>query len=422
MSTMTPDGHGSGLPMDRLPPPPATAPFALLEGVRVLDLTTSVAGPYATMLLGDYGAEVVKVERPRTGDDARHWGPPFLDGESLWFLSVNRNKRSVTLDYRDGAGRALFEDLVRASDVVVINQVPRVQEKLGADYETLKALKPDLIFAALTGFGLTGSRKDKLCYDLIAEGYSGVMDLTGEFENSPQKVGTPAADLLAGHDLALAVVAALFAHRQTGQGRLIDISLVESMTRFMAPRLVSYLGSGELPRRSGARDSVISIYQVFETADEPMTLAIGNDGIWKRFWAALGEPAMADNPAHATNADRRLVREAIVGEIQTRLLTRGRAEWLGLFETAGVPAGPIQRLDEVAEDPGLAERGFLYAQPRPGKPDAPQLNTGVHLDGAPNSPRIPPPALGADADAVLGGWLGYDADKITEVRATGALG
>lgn len=402
--------------MDRLPPPPDSRPFGLLSGVRVLDLTTSVAGPYATMLLGDYGAEVVKLERPGTGDDARHWGPPFLEGESLWFLSVNRNKRSVAVDYREGAGRALFEDLVRASDVVVTNQVPRVQTKLRADYETLKALKPDLIFASLTGFGLTGSRRDKLCYDLIAEGYSGVMDLTGEFENPPQKVGTPAADLLAGHDLALAVTAALFAKRETGEGRLIDISLVESMTRFMAPRLVSYLGSGELPRRSGARDSVISVYQVFETADEPMTLAIGNDGIWKRFWTAIGEPEMAANPEHATNADRRAVREAIVAQIQARLILEGRAHWLALFEAHGVPAGPIQRLDEVAEDPGLAERGFLFAQTRPGKPDAPQLNTGVHLDGAPNSPRIPPPALGADAEAVLSEWLGYDAEKITELR------
>jgi len=417
----TTDATGA-LPLEQLPPPPRAVPFAMLEGVRVLDLTTSIAGPYATMLLADYGAEVVKVERPRIGDDARHWGPPFLEGDSLWFLSVNRNKASVTLDYREGAGRAVFEDLVRASDVVVTNQVPRVQAKLGADYETLAALKPSLIFASLTGFGLTGARRDKLCYDLIAEGYSGVMDLTGEAESPPQKVGTPAADLLAGHDLALAVTAALYNRRETGEGRLIDISLVESMTRFMAPRLVSYLGSGELPRRSGARDSVIAIYQTFETADEPMTLALGNDTIWKRFWAAVGCPDRAEEPRHASNADRRVDREAIVAEIQAILTTDSRSHWLDLFDRSGVPAGPIQRLDEVASDPGLAERGFLYAMPREGKPPAPQLNTGVHLDGQPNAPRRAPPELGADGATVLSGWLGYDADQIAEIRASGALG
>jgi crotonobetainyl-CoA:carnitine CoA-transferase CaiB-like acyl-CoA transferase len=412
----------SRLPQDALPPPPESAPFGLLEGVRVLDLTTSVAGPYGTMLLADFGAEVVKIERPGTGDDARHWGPPFLDGDSLWFLSVNRNKSSIALDYTDPAGRAVFEDLVRAADVVVTNQVPRVQQKLGTDPARLQALKPGLIVASVTGFGMTGSRRDALCYDLIAEGYSGVMDLTGEWEGPPQKVGTPAADLLAGHDMALAVAAALVRRVRTGRGAVLDVSLVESMTRFMTPRLASYLGSGELPRRSGARDSVISVYQVFDTADEPMTLGLGNDAIWQRFWTALGEPERGLDARHAGNADRRADREAIVAAIQTRLRTRSRADWLALFASHKIPAGPIQRLDEVAADPALTERGFLYAMPRPGRRPAPQINTGIHLDGAPNSPRRPPPDLGADADRVLADWLGYNDAQIAAARALGAFG
>lgn len=410
------------LPQDSLPSPPATPPFDLLDRVRVLDLTTSIAGPYATLLLADFGAEVVKLERPGGGDDARHWGPPFLDGDSLWFLSVNRNKRSVALDTTNEAGRAVFEDLVRAADVVVTNQVPRVQTKLAMDPATLQALKPDLIVATVTGFGLTGARRDAPCYDLIAEGYSGVMDLTGEADAPPQKVGTPAADLLAGHDLALTVAAALVRKGRTGQGAVVDVSMVESMTRFMTPRLASYLGSGDLPRRSGARDSVIAVYQVFDTADEPLTLGLGNDAIWRRFWDALGQPARGDAAAHATNAGRRGDRAAIVAEIQDRLLTRSRAEWLALFETHKVPAGPILRLDEIAADAGLRERGFLYALPRDGKPAAAQVNTGVYIDGAPNSPRTAPPDLGADGDAVMLDWLGYDDDRRRAVRDSGALG
>jgi hypothetical protein len=223
--------------MDELPSVSSGASFALLAGVRVLDLTTSIAGPYASLLLGDLGAEVIKVERPCVGDDARHWGPPFLDGESLWFLSVNRNKRSLALDYARAEGHALLLELVAQSDVVILNQLPRLQAKLGTDYATLKGAREDLIHVALTGFGLTGERADRPCYDLIAEGFSGVMDLTGEAGGPPQKIGTPAADLLAGSDAALAAVAALLDRQRTGRGHQIDVALVESMTRFMSPRL-----------------------------------------------------------------------------------------------------------------------------------------------------------------------------------------
>lgn len=394
------------LPLENLPPAPRGDAFDLLDGVRVLDMTTSIAGPYATLLLADYGADVVKIERPGSGDDARAWGPPFLDGGSLWFMSVNRNKRSVAVDYTAEPGRSLFEKLVAAADVVVLNQVPRVQEKLNTDPETLQALNSALIVAAVTGFGLNGERKDKPCYDLIAEGYSGVMDLTGEADSPPQKVGTPAADLLAGHDLALAVAAALVRKGRTGQGAVIDVSMVESMTRFMVPRIASYLGSGEVPARSGARDSVIAVYQVFETADDPMTLGLGNDAIWKRFWEAVGQPVRGEDPATATNSDRRKVRVELVKEIQGILKTRPRAAWLELFDANKVPAGPIQRVDEVCADRHLHERGFLYTIDRPGRRPSPQVGTGVQVDGRANTPRRAPPDLGADEAGVRADWLG----------------
>lgn len=407
------------LPAHRLPPPPRTR-FALLQGIRVLDLTTSIAGPYATLLLADMGAEVLKIERPGTGDDARAWGPPFLDEQSLWFLSVNRNKRSLTLDYTGETGRRVLEDLVRRSDVIVINQTPSVQEKLDVSYEALSKVRPDLVHVSVTGFGCTGERRNLPCYDLVAEGYSGVMDLTGELGGAPQKVGTPAADLLAGMDAAFATVAAIHDRQRTGRGHAIDISMVESMTRFMAPRLVPYLGSGELPRRSGATDSVIAIYQVFDAADSPLTLGLGNDAIWKRFWAAVGRPERAEDPRHRTNSDRRAARAEIVAEIQAILATRRRAEWLRIFSQARVPAGPINRLDEVAADPTLIERELFYAIPG-GENPIPQVALGIRIDGAASGPSLPPPRLGEHSDTALAEWAGYDARQITALRAKGVI-
>jgi crotonobetainyl-CoA:carnitine CoA-transferase CaiB-like acyl-CoA transferase len=364
---------------------------------------------------------VIKVERPGVGDDARHWGPPFLDGESLWFLSVNRNKQSIALDYSRPEGHGLLLELVRAADVVVLNQVPRLQAKLRTDYPTLKAARPDLIHVSLTGFGLDGAHADRPGYDLIAQGVSGTMDLTGEAEGEPQKIGTPAADLLAGTDAALAAVAALLDRQASGRGHQIDVSLVESMTRFMTPRLVSYLGSGELPRRSGGKDSVLAIYQVFQTADEPITLGIGNDAIWRRFCMAIDEPAMAEDPSFATNALRRAARPALVARIQEVLGTRGRDHWLARFAEANVPAGPIYRLDEVAADPDLRERGLFYRMAGEHGSGVPQVNTGFRVDGAANAPHAAPHRLGEHGEAILRSLLGKSDDQIRHLKAAGIL-
>lgn len=408
------------LPMDDLPDAPGGKPFGMLSGIRVLDLTTSVAGPYAGQLLGDFGADVVKIERPGAGDDARAWGPPFLNGEALWFMSVNRNKRGITLDYTRPEGLALLLQLVEKADVILLNLVSRTQAKLGLTYEALSAAKPDIIFAAITGFGLTGERTDLPCYDLIAEGYSGVMDLTGEPDQSAQKVGTPAADMLAGQDAALAICAALFERERTGRGRKIDIALVESMTRFMTPRLVAYLGSNELPRRSGGRDSVIAIYQTFETADAPITLGLGNNGIWRRFCTAIDRPEWVTEQRYASNALRREAREEIVAAIQQVLLTRNRAHWLALFAEMRVPSGPINRLDEVAADTDLQARGMLFTM-RDGDSQRPQVGLGIHVDGAPTTPRLPPPRLGEHTDDLLRELIGVTDKDLNKLRTTNII-
>jgi crotonobetainyl-CoA:carnitine CoA-transferase CaiB-like acyl-CoA transferase len=403
-----------------LPAPSSAPPIALLSGVRIIDLTTSIAGPYAAMLLADMGAEVVKIERPGSGDDSRAWGPPFLDGESLWFHSVNRNKSSVTLDYSGEAGRRVLHDLVRRADAIIVNLVARVQKKLGVDYAALSAIKPDIVYVSLTGFGLEGARKDFPCYDLIAEGYSGVMDLTGEAESPPQKVGTPAADLIAGMDAAYAALAALFDRSRSGRGHHIDISMIDSMTRFMAPRIVPYLGSGEVPKRTGARDSVIAVYQTFDTADDPITLGLGNDAIWKRFWEAVGHPRTGEDPRYARNADRRAARAQIVAEIQAVLKTRKRDEWLALFVEHKVPAGPVNRIDQVSGDPELIRRGLFYAASVDGR-RIPQVGLGIAVDGNGSTYRLPPPRLGEHTASTLRDWLGYDEAAISRLREQKAL-
>ena len=408
------------LPFESLPAPSGAPPIDLRSGIRIVDLTTSIAGPYAAMLLADMGAEVVKIERPGAGDDCRAWGPPFLDGESLWFFSANRNKRSVTLDYSGEAGRTVLHDLVRKADVVIVNLVERVQKKLGVDYAALAAIRPDLVYVSLTGFGLEGARRDFPCYDLIAEGYSGVMDLTGEADSPPQKVGTPAADLLAGMDAAYAALAALFDRGRTGRGHKIDVAMIDSMTRFMAPRILPYLGSGEVPKRSGARDSVIAVYQTFDTKDDPITLGLGNDGIWKRFWEAVGRPETGADPRYAKNADRRAARTEIVAEIQKVLATRTRDEWLKVFVAAKVPAGPVNRVDQVSADPELVARGLFYADRADGR-RIPQVGLGIAVDGTSSTYRLPPPRLGEHTEEVLRELLGYDDAAIARLRERKAL-
>jgi crotonobetainyl-CoA:carnitine CoA-transferase CaiB-like acyl-CoA transferase len=422
MSTVTNEAtsvaHGvkasaRAMPADALPLRPVGGGFTLLEGVRVIDLTTSVAGPSATMLLADMGAEVLKIERPVGGDDARAWGPPFLDGESLWFLSVNRNKKSVALDYSRPEGLDILHRLVRLADVVVVNLPPRVARKLKVDAKTLRSLRNELIYVSITGFGLEGERADWTCYDLIAEGYSGIMDLTGSAGEEPQKIGAPAADMLAGQDAAFAVVSALFERQRTGNGHVIDIALVDSMTRFLACRILPYLGSAGVPTRSGGKDSVIAIYQSFETADDPITLGLGSDNLWQRFWEAVGQPDIAEFPGMKTNADRRQHRQAIVARIAKILREKPRSHWLALLRGARIPAGPINRVDQVVADEALLARGMFYRAANPGERSVPQVGTGIIVDGISNSPRLMPPRLGDHTDDVLQGLLGI---KETELR------
>jgi crotonobetainyl-CoA:carnitine CoA-transferase CaiB-like acyl-CoA transferase len=391
----------------------------MLQGVTVLDLTTSIAGPYATMLLSDFGAEVIKIERPG-GDDAREWGPPFLGGDSLWFLAVNRNKRSVCIDCTSPRGRQLLEQLLDQADVLVTNQLADAQQKLGIDAASLCESRHRLIHVSVTGFGMSGRNARMACYDLIAEGYSGIMDLTGTAESKPQKIGAPAADMLAGSDAAMTVMAALFRRSLSGKGCRIDITLTESAVRFMSARIVPYLGSGEVPRRSGGRDSVIAIYQTFDTADVPITLALGNDAIWERFWNAVGQPHWGQHEDWRSNVDRRRNREEIVTLIQEILRERPSAEWLALFAASRVPAGPIYRVDEVVADAHFRDRSLFFQIQRDGHA-VPQVGLGVHVDGESAGYFSPPPRLGEHTTEVLSERLQLSGHRLEELLAAGVI-
>lgn len=406
---------GAGNPAEALPVLPTGQGFNLLSGVRIIDLTTSIAGPSATMLLADMGAEVLKIEKPNGSDDARSWGPPFLDDESLWFLSINRNKKSVALDYSQPEGLDILYRLVSCTDIVVASFPPRVARKLKVDAETLRHLCPSLIYVSITGFGLSGERSDWTCYDLIAEGYSGIMDLTGDAGGEPQKIGAPAADMLAGQDAAFSTVAALYARQQTGVGHVIDVALVDSMTRFLCYRIVPYLGSGEVPTRSGGKDGVIAMYQTFETADLPITLGLGSDNLWQRFWTAIGRPEMVDMPGMMTNAQRRSKRQRIVAMISDILRKEPQDYWLTLLHEARVPAGPINSVAQVVCDGALIDRRMFYHSETARGRLVPQVGTGIVIDGRSNVPRAMAPRLGEHTESVLRGLLGVDEPQLKKL-------
>lgn len=392
-------------------------PHDLLSGIWILDLTSSIAGPYGVQLLADLGASVVRIEVPVTGEDARAWGPPFVHGESLWFAAVNRRKRGTTFDITSATGRERLHRMLAHCDVILLNLVGRVRRKLQFDGPGLRAINPRQIHLSPTGFGFGSDGCDLPCYDLIAEGYSVLMDLTAEEHSAPQKVGTSAADMLGG-DAALAVLAWLLHRDRTGQGGDIGVSMVEGMLRFMAPRLLPYLGSDELSRRSGGPDGVVAIFQVFETMDEPITLGLKNDAISTRFWKAVRDADFGICPVFQSNADRRRHRAVIVGRIAAILRAGPRPHWLQAFAEACVPADSVHRLKELTADTEFPMSGFLY-QTKDRDGGLPQVGLGIRFDGRTDGTESP--TLGEHSPSILQEWLGCNVTQVDELRARGVV-
>ena len=370
-----------------------------LDGIRVADFTQALSGPYCTMLLADLGADVVKIEMPGRGDDSRHWGPPFLDDTATYFLSVNRNKRSIELDLRSTEGREHAADLVATSDVLVENWRPGTAQRLGLDAATLTARHPHLIHCSISGFGADGP--PRAGYDQIVQGMSGWMTLTGDKDGPPFKAGVPVGDVAAGMFAAHGILAALLRRERTGRGGVVDVAMLDSLVSMLAYQATRYFATGVAPLREGNQHATIAPYGTFDTRDGSLNICVGNDLQFQRMCAALGLPEVGEEPRYATNRQRLENREELRGRLNDVLTGLDSADVLRRMEAAGVPAGPIRTLDEVFADEEVQRRGLQLRVDHPTLGEVSMAGGPWHLDGEPVAVRLPPPVLGQHTDQVL---------------------
>jgi len=387
-----------------------------LDGVRVLDLTRVLAGPYCTMFLGDLGAEIVKVEQPGVGDDTRGWGPPFAGGESAYFLCVNRNKKSVTIDLKSADGAALVRRLAANADVLIENFLPGTMERFGLGEENLRATNPKLIYASLTGFGADGPMCDFPGYDLIVQAWGGLMSITGMPDGDPTKVGVAIIDLVAGLMLGKSITAALFAREKIGVGQRIDTSLLEAEVATLINAGSNYLIGGKVPGRWGNAHPTIVPYQSFQTADSYLVIGVASEGIWRRFCQAIGKIELADDPRFAKNANRVENRAALITILTEMFRSRDNETWLRLLNEAEVPCAPIQTIDQVFAAPQVQHRDMLVEVEHPTAGTVRMAGIPVKFSATPASVRLPPPLLGQHTEEVLKSWLGTDDKTITDLK------
>ncbi|MBN3783598.1 CoA transferase [Burkholderia sp. Ac-20345] len=403
-----------------------------LSHIRVLDLTRVLAGPWCAQTLADFGADVIKVERPGAGDDTRHWGPPYLkdaDGadtaEAAYYLAANRNKRSVTIDIATPEGQQIVRELAAQSDVVLENYKVGQLKKYGLDYESLRAVKPGLVYCSVTGFGQTGPYAHRAGYDFIIQGIGGFMSITGERDGEPgggpQKAGVAIADLATGLYSTIAVLAALAHRDRTGEGQYIDMALLDVQVALLANMNTNFLASGKPPVRWGNAHPNIVPYQTFQTRDGWIIVAVGNDGQFRKFVEAGGQPELADDERFATNPSRVRHRDTLVPILAEMVKTRDKADWIGALEAAGVPCGPINDLDEVFDNEQVVARGMQVSLPHPCGADAKLVRNPIRMSATPPEARTAPPLLGAQTDDVLRDMLGYDDAKIATLRAKQAI-
>ena len=376
-----------------------------LAGIRVLDLTHALAGPYCTMLLGDLGADVIKLEPP-TGDHSRQWGPPFIGTESSYFLSVNRNKRSVVLDLKQPAARSAARALAMASDVVVESFKPGTAERLGLGPKELRARKPDLVYASISGYGQ--NQPTLAGYDQIAQGTSGLMSVTGTAEGPPLKVGVPVGDITAGMFAAHAILAALVARTRTGQGAYIDVALNDALLALHTYQAGRFFATGDAPGREGNHHATIAPYGTFKVRDGFINVAVGSDAQYQRFCEALEAPELASDPRFTTNAQRQAARSELTQEIERRLESDSRAQWLERLEQHGIPAGPIMDLREAFSSSLATDREMRVEISHPEVGRISQVGAPWKMDGRSSPIRLAPPTLGQHTAAVLRDVLGYD--------------
>ncbi|MGI0083692.1 MAG: CaiB/BaiF CoA transferase family protein [Nitrososphaerales archaeon] len=389
----------------------------LLDGLKVLDLTRVMAGPYATMLLGDFGAEVIKIEDREKGDDTRTWYPPQIDGESAYFLSVNRNKKSLTLNLKSEKGKEIFYKLAKESDVVIENFRPGVTEKLGIDYGTLSRMNKRLIYCSISGFGQTGPYSALPGYDLIVFAMGGIMSFTGEEGRPPVRVNVPIADISSGIYSVTAILAALNFRERHGIGQNIDVSMHDVQVSFLTHQAMNVIATGKNPQRMGSVHSNLAPYQAFKGSDSYFVLAAGNDNLWRDFCNEVRKPEWADDTRFKTNPDRMKNRVELTSLLDELFLGETASHWVEVARKAGVPAGEILSVSQVLSDPQVISRKMVteVENPRTRKV-LKQLGTPVKFSASEASIRLPPPALGEHNDEILA-RLGYSKDEIELFRS-----
>jgi len=387
-----------------------------LKGIRVLDFSRVLAGPYCSMILGDLGAEVIKVERPGIGDETRSWGPPFIEGESAYFICANRNKKSLTLNLESSKGIEIALELVRRSDILLENFTPGTMERFGLNYERVKEINPGIIYCSISGFGPDGPYKDKPGYDLIVSAIGGLMSITGEEDGRPVKVGVAITDVTTGVFAYGAIMTALFAREKTGRGQKIDLSLLETQVAALVNMGSSYLISGVVPKRWGTAHESIVPYQAFKAKDKYITISVGNNKLWAAFCKVIGMPELIDDPRFATNALRVKNRKELIEILSKRIEERTGNEWLELLNAASIPCAPINTIDEVFKDPQVLHRQMLVEIEHPKAGKIKMAGIPVKYSEAKPRIRLHPPMLGEHTEEILKEVLGYSTEKIARLR------
>jgi crotonobetainyl-CoA:carnitine CoA-transferase CaiB-like acyl-CoA transferase len=389
-----------------------------LQGLTVLDLTRVLSGPYCSMILADMGARVIKIEQPGKGDDTRGWGPPFIEGESAYFLSINRNKESLTLDFKSPEGRAVLDRLLAKADVLVENFRPGTLGKLGLGYDTLKAKHPRLIYCSISGFGQTGPRQHEAGYDAVMQAEGGLMSITGSAEGPPYRLGVAIADIVSGMFAAQGITLALLARERTGRGQEVDIAMLDSVVALLTYQAGIYFANNAAPPRLGNRHPTIVPYETFRASDGEFVLAVGNDEQWKRFCGVAG---LDGDVRFATNRLRVVNYDELKPILDQRLRSRTRAHWMAQLNAAAVPCGSVRDLKEVFADPQLIARAMIAELQHPKAGTLNVLGTPLKLSDTPGAVRTAPPTLGEHTESVLTQDLGLTSSEVASLRAKGVV-
>ena len=399
-----------------------------LEGIRILDLSRAMAGPYCTMMLGDLGAEVIKVERPGRGDESRGWGPPFvgqsddnLSGESAYFLSVNRNKRSITVNLKSSEGQEVIQRLVSLCDVLVENFRTGVLEKLGIGYEDIKKLNPSLVYCSISGYGRTGPYAGRPGYDVIIQAEGGMMGITGPVEGPPSRVGVPIVDITTGMVAATSILAALRARDQTKEGQLLDISLFDTQAALLTNVASNYLIGGTDPSRMGNAHPNLAPYEAFRAQDRWLVLGVANELQWETFCAVIDRQDLREDARFRTNGDR-VAHRVELGEILSEVIaSRQASEWLSVFRNAGLPCGPINDVASVFDHPQVQPRDLILEVEHPNAGPIQLTGFPYKLNQTPAELRYPPPLLGEHTEDVLTEMLSYSKEEVARFQELGAI-